>query len=199
MNKERRLIRQAVLILATTILAGCTTQPRLSEPDQAFRTTAPYSQHVYADSQTTCLAAQQILEEQGYRIARPEGAAFTGNKNYQPDTDSYIDINFQVLCAPDNQDRDTIVYVSATEDRYAFTIEPKQPHGLSLPSKLFPSPVPPTEEKRTRMNSRTMRSGAFYAPFFKSLEQSLGARPPRRVTSVTDSNTLRDSRKASQQ
>ncbi len=195
MSRFFRIITISILLPVFHHLSGCTTHYDAHSPDKTVNEAGTHSRRFYASSAPTCLAAQQVLVDQGYTIDHSETTTLRAKKEHQPSFNGYIDMTFHAVCVPDNEDSETVIFVNAIEDRYAFKTGDKTTKNTSRIAKFFSRTTSSDEETLTHIARQTIQVKTFYEPFFNALAQILGVNASQRIPSTIDSNTMRGSRK----
>ena len=167
---------RAGLVLALP-LAGCATAPMPHYgPQERFGSVATYSRLFDASPAHTCEAARRALLSQGYFVNDATAEQVEGKKNFQPDTDSHLQILIRVVCVPDAADgRISLGFVTAVQDR--FTLK-KVSNSASLGVGAIGSvsvPFTAGSEAMVKVGSETIAADAFYDSFFDLVRRYLSA------------------------
>jgi hypothetical protein len=178
----RQLFSSALFLLpglALAVLSGCSTVSAVRQSDYQTRTEEFSSGNTYAHSfagtaQATCEAARRALLSQGYVINEAKAAQIKGRKNFQPESDVHVQIEFHVVCAPNGRGSDsTTAFANAVRDRYSLK---KSSNSASLGVGVLGSvslPVGSVDESLVKVASETIPSGQFYERFFELVESYL--------------------------
>jgi hypothetical protein len=195
----RRPARLWPLLGACALVAGCaaSSSPKSTYArvylDEAFATTETYSRIFPAGVADTCEAARRALLSQGYVIAAPaKPDAVTGRKSFQPQPEVHVQIEFHIVCVPEQRAStaaqaasgaasgaerpdppSTIAFVNAVQDRYSLK---KSPNSASLGVSAIGSlslPVSSTDDSLVKVASETIPAGQFYDRFFSLIERYL--------------------------
>jgi hypothetical protein len=122
----------------------------------------------------TCEAARRALLSQGYVISEGKNALVKGNKNFQPDNDNHVQIQFNVVCAPDSKgSNSTTAFANAVRDRYSLK---KSSNSASLGVGVLGSvslPIGFTDDALVKVASETIQTKKFYQQFFDLVERYL--------------------------
>lgn len=138
---------------------------------ESFDSGDMYSRTVDGTAAEACEAARRTLLSQGYAIARADGSAVEGNKNFQTREDDHEQLVLRVSCAPRGEQ--ALVFVSAVQDRYALK---KSPTSASVGVGAIGSvslPFGSNDDSLVRVASSTVQDGGFYGRFFQRLQQFL--------------------------
>jgi hypothetical protein len=164
-------------------LAGCAATNKTDIPidyqNEAFSSTNTFS-HTFAGSgAATCEAARRALLSQGYLINEAKAAIVRGRKNFQPSSDIHVQIEFNVVCAPDSKgSNSTTAFANAVRDRYSLK---KSSNSASLGVGVLGSlslPIGATDDSLVKVASETIPSSKFYQRFFELVESYLDASSP---------------------
>ena len=168
------------LAALAAVLAGCASTDAAKAPSlrEAFDTTSVHSRVFAASTAETCEAARRALLSQGYvaNIATPEQV--NGRKNFQPDSEVHIEVEFRIVCAPDavtGARPGTIAFVSALQERYALK---KSNNSASLGVGALGSvslPFSSSDDALVKVASETLGGGDFYDRFFRLMARYLPA------------------------
>ncbi len=170
-----RALRHATLgAVCATLLAGCNTVSRVRLETEQFGSTTTHSRDYAAARGRTCEAARRALLSQGYVITLAEAEHVKARKNFQPDPEVHVEIEFHVVCAADgNGDRKSIAFVNALQDRYALK---KSNNSASVGVGAIGSlslPFSSSDESLVRVASETVTAELFYDRFFALLQRYL--------------------------
>jgi hypothetical protein len=177
------------LALLTTVLGGCASSKPSFYHEENFSETDTYSRTFKESDAATCEAARRALLSQGYIISKASNNIVDGAKSFQPEADQHMEIAFHIVCAANGKaDRNTAVFVSATQDRYALK---KTNNSASLGVSIIGSvsmPFSSSDDSLVRVASETISSAIFYDRFFGALERYLA--PGAEITDPTDQHQL---------
>lgn len=143
---------------------------------ESFDSGDMYSRTVDGSSADACEAARRTLLSQGYAIARADGGAVEGNKNFQPRDDDHEQLVLRISCAPRGDK--ALVFVSAVQDRYALK---KSPTSASVGVGALGSvslPFGSNDDSLVKVASSTVQDKEFYGRFFQRLQQYLPVTTP---------------------
>lgn len=182
MHNRFRLFSVSCALAAATVLAACSSPPKpIYQQEQFDATTSPYSHTFHAKSDASCEAARRALLSQGYVVSSSRNDAVDGSKNFQPNNDMHVVIEFHVVCADANADgSSSIAYVNAVQDRYTLK---KSNTSASVGLSVFGSlslPIGSSDDALVKTASETIPAGVFYERFFNLVEHFLKIDPARR-------------------
>ncbi len=143
---------------------------------ESFDSGDMYSRTVDGGAADACEAARRTLLSQGYAIARADGSAVEGNKNFQPRDDDHEQLVLRISCAPRGDK--VLVFVSAVQDRYALK---KSPTSASVGVGALGSvslPFGSNDDSLVKVASSTVQDKEFYGRFFQRLQQYLPVTTP---------------------
>jgi hypothetical protein len=173
-DPRRLLYATGALCIALSALAlsGCGTKP--SYEPEAFGSTTTHSRSYPNPPSYTCEAARRALLSQGFVIEAADGDHVNGHKNFQPQADTHVEIEFHVVCAPEGKgSKETIAFVNALQDRYAIKKSASSASvGVSVLGSLS-LPFSASDDSMVRVASETITSAPFYDRFFVLLKRYL--------------------------
>lgn len=173
--------RFALLLGLTLNLSACGLWPKSpaahgpsAYQNEQFQANENFSRLFDGASDTTCEAARRALLSQGYVITANQPSGIKGQKSFQPDGDTHLEINFTIVCVPDGRDsRVATAYVTAQQDRYAVK---KSSNSTSLGVSAIGSislPLSSSQDSMVKVASETILSASFYDRFFALVSQQL--------------------------
>ncbi|RUP24501.1 MAG: DUF2242 domain-containing protein [Curvibacter sp.] len=134
---------------------------------EQFQPNENFSRLFDANAETTCEAARRALLSQGYVITQAKPASINGQKSFQPDGDTHLEITFTIVCVPDGRDKNiATAYVTAQQDRYAVK---KSSSATSVGVSAIGSislPLSSTQDSMVKVGSETILASTFYDRFF---------------------------------
>jgi hypothetical protein len=166
-------------LAVTLLLSACKSTPTPLYQEEAFDATgSPYAHTFQAGSNATCEAARRALLSQGYMASATQPVAIDGSKNFQPNNDSHIVIEFHVVCVDANGDGTTsTAYVNAVQDRYTLKKSNTSASvGLSVLGSLS-LPIGSSDDSLVKVASETIPAGVFYERYFKLVDHFLKIDP----------------------
>ncbi|MBY4724056.1 MULTISPECIES: DUF2242 domain-containing protein [Burkholderia] len=182
MHNRFRLFSVSCALAAATVLAACSSPPKpIYQQEQFDATSSPYAHTFHSKSDAACEAARRALLSQGYVVSSSRNDAVDGSKNFQPNNDMHVVIEFHVVCADANADgTSSIAYVNAVQDRYTLK---KSNTSASVGLSVFGSlslPIGSSDDALVKTASETIPAGVFYERFFNLVEHFLKIDPARR-------------------
>ncbi|WP_420958378.1 DUF2242 domain-containing protein [Burkholderia gladioli] len=181
MHNRPSLISLTCALAAGTLLAACSSAPKpLYTQEQFDASSSPYTHTFHESSTATCEAARRALLSQGYitNLARPD--TVDGSKNFQPNNDTHVVIEFHVVCVDADADSSSsIAYVNAVQDRYTLKkTNTSASVGLSVLGSVS-LPIGSSDDSMVKIASETIPAGVFYDRFFKLVDHFLKVNPAR--------------------
>ena len=166
-----------VAALSAAMLAACTSaSTRVKFETEAFGSTTTHARQYEASSGQTCEAARRALLSQGFVIIAADTDHVKGRKNFQPDPEVHVEIEFNAVCAPNGRRKlQSIAFVNALQDRYALK---KSSNSASVgvgPIGSLSLPFSSSDDSMVRVASETITTAAFYERFFALLQRYLTA------------------------
>ncbi|MGC3028042.1 DUF2242 domain-containing protein [Burkholderia sp. DN3021] len=182
MHNRFRLFSVSCALAAATVLAACSSPPKpIYQQEQFDATTSPYAHTFHSKSDAACEAARRALLSQGYVVSSSRNDAVDGSKNFQPNNDMHVVIEFHVVCADATADgSSSIAYVNAVQDRYTLK---KSNTSASVGLSVFGSlslPIGSSDDALVKTASETIPAGVFYERFFNLVDHFLKIDPARR-------------------
>ena len=181
MRRVRHPARPAWAAAAATavacLLASCgSTASRPKVETEAFGSTTTHARSFALPPNFTCEAARRALLSQGFVITSAEAEFVKGRKNFQPEIETHIELDFIVVCAPDGRGGSkSIAFVNARQDRYALK---KSSNSASVgvgPIGSLSLPFSSSDDSLVKVASETITSAPFYERFFTLLQRYLAA------------------------
>ncbi len=156
------------------MLSACAVPSKPLPPQEAFNSTSTYSRLFDASPAKTCEAARRALLSQGYVIKTAKDDLVLGQKSFQPEAESHLQMEIRVVCAPENKNGDiTLGFVTALQDRYALK---KTSNSASLGVGVLGSvslPFSSGDDSLVKVASETISSELFYDRFFDLVRRYL--------------------------
>ncbi|WP_423759645.1 DUF2242 domain-containing protein [Burkholderia sp. NLJ2] len=182
MHNRFRLFSVSCALAAATVLAACSTPPKpIYQQEQFDAASSPYAHTFHSKSDAACEAARRALLSQGYVVSSSRNDAVDGSKNFQPNNDMHVVIEFHVVCADATADgSSSIAYVNAVQDRYTLK---KSNTSASVGLSVFGSlslPIGSSDDALVKTASETIPAGVFYERFFNLVDHFLKIDPARR-------------------
>ena len=171
------------LLIASTCAAGllsaCTVQPKIYPLQENFGSTQTYSRLFDATPAQTCEASRRALLSQGYIVSTSRPDLVEGQKSFQPDSDSNLQMSIRVVCTPESRDGNiSLGFVTALQDTYALK---KSNNSASLGVGAIGSvslPFSSSNDSLVRVASETISSATFYERFFDLVSRYLSVEKP---------------------
>lgn len=175
MNDSKQPSRWPVLtLLAATLVAGCSTSNRAKIEPEAFGSTTTHARNYASPPARTCEAARRALLSQGFVITAANASQVDGRKNFQPEHDLHVVLEFHVVCAADGRGgKKSIAFVNALQDRYALK---KSNNSASVGVGAIGSlslPFSSSDDSLVRVGSETVTAASFYDRYFVLLQRFL--------------------------
>jgi len=145
--------------------------------DEAFEKETPYQRKFDIKARQACEGAQLALLSQGYRIESGDALQIKAKKDFQPEDDVNITVDFDVTCR--DSDAGALVFANAVETTYNL----KKTSGstsLSIPAAgSFSLPWSKTADSLVKVAGKTVTDKKFYDRFFELVASYLNL-PPRK-------------------
>jgi Uncharacterized protein conserved in bacteria (DUF2242) len=161
------------------LLAACVSSLKAFPSPEEFGSTATYSRQFAATAAQTCEAARRALLSQGYIIIIAREDLVNGQKSFQPEPESHLQMEIRVVCAPDNGNNNggngkaSLGFVTALQDVYALK---KSNNSASLGVGALGSvslPFSSSNDAMVKVASKTITTDAFYDRFFELVKRYL--------------------------
>ncbi|HUW36694.1 MAG TPA: DUF2242 domain-containing protein [Rhodocyclaceae bacterium] len=160
----------AVTCLTGALLAAGCGGPEVYR-DEAFKSDSPFQRSYRSSPDGACRAAELALLSQGYVVDATDATALKARKDFQPDAEINVVIEFNVNCRPTAAG--SLVFANAVETRYEVK-KSSQSTSISLPSAGSISlPWGKTAEALVKLAAKTVSDREFYARFFTLLQSYL--------------------------
>jgi hypothetical protein len=163
----------AALISLTTLtaLTACSSAPQPKFQQELFDSgSSPFSRSYTVGSNDACEAVRRALLNQGYLTTLSGTDRIDATKDFQPNGDSHITVEFHVVCTPgEDADGTSIVYANAIQSGYALKkSDTSASVGLSILGSVS-LPIRSNSDAMVKISSETIQSNAFYDRFFDSV------------------------------
>lgn len=165
-------------IAASTMMAlwGC-GGPNVYR-DESFGHESPYQRVFSMPAQKACEGAQFALLSQGYRLESVDPNEIKAKKDFQPDDETNITIEFNVTCK--ERPPGSFIFANAVQTTYELK-KSSQSSSLSIPSAGSISlPWGKTAESLVKVGGETISDTEFYARFFTLVRTYLGLPQPEK-------------------
>jgi hypothetical protein len=169
-----RPLNKLAMLLAVACLAACATplSNQKVSVQEDFASTDVYAHSFPGSDNATCEAARRALLSQGYVVHEASAALVRARKNFQPDSDVHVQIEFHVVCASNSKgSNSTTAFANAVRDRYSLK---KSATSASLGVPALGSlsvPFGMSDESLVKVGSETIANKLFYERFFALVER----------------------------
>ena len=163
-------LRWALAAAALALAAGCnSTAPKVKVyQDEGFESSETFSRLFDASVDLTCEAARRALLSQGYVVLIANADLVNARKNFQPENETHVQIEFRVVCTAQRKGaRPTLAFVTALQERYALK---KSNNSASVGVGAIGSlslPFTSGDDSLVKVASETITASSFYDRFFK--------------------------------
>ena len=153
----------AVALMLTLLLcAGC--GGRAVYRDEAFQEESPFRRNLTVSAQKACEAAQLAMLSQAYRISLKEATEVRAQKDFQPDNDTSVTIDLDVVCK--DMPPGSIIFANAVQTKYELK-KSSQTTSVGIPSVgSLSMPWGKTAETLVKVGGETISDEEYYARFF---------------------------------
>jgi hypothetical protein len=169
----RAALRAGALGLAF-LLTACGSGVKSFPLQEKFGSTATYSRLFDATAAQTCEASRRALLSQGYIINTASTDLVEGQKSFQPEAESHLQMVIRVVCAPESPDgKISLGFVTALQDSYQLK---KSNNSASLGVGAIGSvslPFTSGNDSMVKVGSVTISSDEFYEGFFDLVSRYL--------------------------
>ena len=173
-------LTRALVVAAVSVLAGCSfTNPLAPMPkavyqSERFQSDETFSRLFDGSVEDTCEAARRALLSQGYIINTASNDLVEGQKSFQPEAESHLQMVIRVVCAPESPDgKISLGFVTALQDSYQLK---KSNNSASLGVGAIGSvslPFTSGNDSMVKVGSVTISSDEFYEGFFDLVSRYL--------------------------
>ena len=171
---KRARLWPAATLLSAAMVSGCSTSNRAKIEPEAFGSTTTHARNYASPPARTCEAARRALLSQGFVITAASASQVDGRKNFQPEHDLHVVLEFHVVCAADGKGgKKSIAFVNALQDRYALK---KSNNSASVGVGAIGSlslPFSSSDDSLVRVGSETVTAASFYERYFVLLQRFL--------------------------
>ncbi|RZJ18463.1 MAG: DUF2242 domain-containing protein [Haliea sp.] len=165
-----------VTCVLVALLAGCATGAKKFPLQEKFNSTQTYSRLFDAPPAQTCEAARRALLSQGYLIQTWREDMVEGQKSFQPEPESNLQMMVRVVCLPEGPDNKiSLGFVTALQDSFALK---KSNNSASLGVGAIGSvslPFTSGNDAMVKVGSATITADEFYDSFFELVRRYLVA------------------------
>ena len=168
-------MRLAFVLSSLAVVAGCQTSTPAIHQNERFDPGSAYSRVFPASPMATCDAARRALLSQGYLTNGAKRDEIEGRKKFQHDQNTHLEIEFHVVCAPNNVGGGSVAFVNALQDRYTLK---KSATSATVGVGAFGSvsvPFGSSDDAMVKVASETITAGDFYTRFFSLMTHYLVA------------------------
>lgn len=162
------------LALVLAGVSGCSSKKAAIYEHENFDDSGTFSRSFPVSDTGSCEAARRALLSQGYIITSNDGSQVNGNKSFQQNSDSHLQISFSVTCAPDRGDQQrSTMFANALQDRYALK---KSNTSASVGVGVLGSlsmPIGSSDDSMVKVASETVISPQFYERYFALVQSYL--------------------------
>ncbi len=170
----------AVGVLA--LLAGCSMPMKAIPQQETFSSAEKYSRMFDATPAQTCEAARRALLSQGYIVSTATKELAQGQKSFQPDGETHLQMDIRVVCAPESRDgKISLGFVTALQDRYALK-KSNTSASLGVGVGSLSLPLSSSNDAMVKIGSETIASAPFYDSFFELVQRYLAQDMDESVT-----------------
>ena len=156
------------------LLTACGSGVKSFPLQEKFGSTATYSRLFDATPAQTCEASRRALLSQGYIINTASSDLVEGQKSFQPEAESHLQMVIRVVCAPESPDgKISLGFVTALQDSYQLK---KSNNSASLGVGAIGSvslPFTSGNDSMVKVGSVTISSDEFYEGFFDLVSRYL--------------------------
>ena len=159
-------MRLAFVLPGLVALAACQTPAPAIHQQERFDPGSAFSRVFPASPGSTCDAARRALLSQGYLTSGAKRDEVEGRKKFQHDHNTHLEIEFHVVCAPNNVGGGSVAFVNALQDRYTLK---KSATSATVGVGAFGSvsvPFGSSDDSMVKVASETISAGDFYTRFF---------------------------------
>ena len=160
--------------ITVLLVSACSTSNRAKIEPETFASTTTHARGYASPPGRTCEAARRALLSQGFVITAASASQVDGRKNFQPEHDPHVVLEFHVVCAADGKGgKKSIAFVNALQDRYALK---KSNNSASLGVGAIGSlslPFSSSDDSLVRVASETVTAASFYERYFVLLQRFL--------------------------
>ncbi len=173
-----RAVPRAALLAGSVglalVLTACGSGVKSFPLQEKFGSTATYSRLFDATAAQTCEASRRALLSQGYIINTASSDLVEGQKSFQPEAESHLQMVIRVVCAPESPDgKISLGFVTALQDSYQLK---KSNNSASLGVGAIGSvslPFTSGNDSMVKVGSVTISSDEFYEGFFDLVSRYL--------------------------
>lgn len=170
--RNKPVLPIAISLLSLVFLAACSATGGAASQQDEFASTDVHAHGFAGSDKATCEAARRALLSQGYVVSEATASLVRARKNFQPQRDQHVQIEFHVVCAPNSPGSNSAtVFANAVRDSYSLK---KSSTSASLGVGALGSvslPFGSSDESLVKVGSETIVSRRFYEQFFALVER----------------------------
>ncbi len=170
----RQMAVGCAAVSALLMLSGCATGAKSFPLQETFASTQTYSRLFDATPAETCEASRRALLSQGYIINTAQPELIEGQKSFQPEPDTNLQMVIRVVCARESADgKVSLGFVTALQESYALK---KSNNSASLGVGAIGSvslPFTSGSDSMVKVGSATISADGFYDRFFDLVKRYL--------------------------
>ncbi len=173
----KKLIAVICAVLAVLIVDGC-GGPSV-HGDETFARDSQYQRLFAVSAEDACEAAQRALLNQGYRVEKFDGLAVRARKDFQPEEEVNVMIDFDVTCKSAGFEAQMFVNATETTNKLRKTAGAT---SVSVPGAgSISMPWSKSADSLVKVAGTTISDPAFYRRFFDLVATYLpGSQAPAR-------------------
>ncbi len=174
--------RAGAAAVAALLLAACGSsgpRPVKHYDPEAFDSTTTHTRTYGVEQSRTCEAARRALLSQGYLVTTATGEQVTARKNFQPEGEVHLEVEFRVVCANEQGGaRGSIAFATAVQERYELKkVNSSASVGVGAIGSVS-LPFNASNDAMVKVASQTLTDEGFYERFFALIERFLGSPYP---------------------
>jgi hypothetical protein len=168
-----KLCMRGLWAAGLVLLAGCSLPMKPIPPQESFNSAEKYSRMFDASAANTCEAARRALLSQGYIVSTATKELAQGQKSFQPDSETHLQMDIRVVCAPESRDgKISLGFVTALQDRYALK-KSNTSASLGVGVGSLSLPLSSSNDAMVKIGSETISSASLYDSFFDLVQRYL--------------------------
>ncbi|HEY8607746.1 MAG TPA: DUF2242 domain-containing protein [Noviherbaspirillum sp.] len=160
------------VLFTVLALAACSLPSRQARFSEDFAASDVHARGFGGSDKATCEAARRALLSQGYVISEASASLVRGRKNFQPERDQHLQVEFHVVCAPNSPgSNSSTAFANAVRDSYSLK---KSSTSASLGVGALGSlslPLGMSDDALVKVGSETIDTPRFYEQFFGLMER----------------------------
>lgn len=177
-----RAWRAGAAAVAALLLAACGSsgpRPVKHYDPEAFDSTTTHTRTYGVEQGRTCEAARRALLSQGYLVTTATAEQVTARKNFQPEGEVHLEVEFRVVCANEQGGaHGSIAFATAVQERYELKkVNSSASVGVGAIGSVS-LPFNASNDAMVKVASQTLTDEGFYERFFALIERFLGSPYP---------------------